>query len=84
MTDTDKTHGATLRALRLQCSPPMRQGVLAEKLRCTHSTISQIETGSRGLSVPMLKAAAAVLVCHLPMTEEQIVVSIVLCREVTP
>tara|TARA_Y100001973_G_scaffold64095_1_gene93693 strand:- start:657 stop:911 length:255 start_codon:yes stop_codon:yes gene_type:complete len=83
MTDTDKTHGATLRALRLQCSPPMRQGALAERLNITQSTISQIERGSRGLSVPMLKAAAAVLVCHLPMTEEQIIVSIVLCREVT-
>ena len=32
MTEQQKQHGATLRAIRLACTPPMRQGALAERL----------------------------------------------------
>lgn len=83
MTEQQKQHGATLRAIRLACTPPMRQGALAERLGVPNSTVSQIETGNRRLTVHMLRAAADVLATVSRMTTEEIVLAVVLGREVT-
>jgi transcriptional regulator with XRE-family HTH domain len=75
-TDT-KNRGATLQALRRRCAPKMTQQDLAAALGMAQSNISKIEkTGS--MYVDTLCAAAAVLACRLPMTQEQIIVAIAL------
>ena len=61
MTTDESQHGITLRALRCSATPPLRQAVLAEKLGVKPSTISMIERGARGISVPMLRRIADVL-----------------------
>lgn len=76
MSTPKKRHGAVLRGLRLECDPPMRQGALAERVNVTPSAISQIENGSRGLSIDLLCRAADVLACYLPMTAQQIIVAV--------
>lgn len=82
MTRFQKHHGATLRAIRLQCKPKLKQGDVANMLGILQSTISGIETGSRRLSVPMLKAAANVLATRSHLTTEEIVLAVVLGFEV--
>ncbi|WP_339823829.1 helix-turn-helix transcriptional regulator [Sulfitobacter dubius] len=82
MTEQQKQHGATLRAIRLQCTPRLKQGDVANMLGVLQSTISGIETGTRRLSVPMLKAAADVLATRSRMTTEEIVLAVVLGFEV--
>lgn len=75
-TDT-KTRGATLQTLRKRCAPKLTQQELAAALGMAQSNISAIEK-SGSLSVDTLCAAAAVLACRLPMTQEQIIVAIAL------
>lgn len=74
---TEQNHpGAALRALRLQCSPPMRQGALAERVKLTPSMVSQIESGARRMSLAFVVAVAEVLACHLPLTKPEIIIRI--------
>ncbi len=83
MSNDTKRQGAALRALRLQCDPPMRQGALAERVNLTPAMISQIENGNRRMSIALLCRAAECLACHLPMTKQQIVLAIVMPEEET-
>lgn len=77
MSNDQNNHGAVLRGLRLACEPPMRQAALAERVKLSASAISQIEKGTRGISIDLLRRAAEVLACHLPMTSQQIILAIV-------
>ena len=51
-------HGAAIRSLRLQCTPPMRQGELRERLGLCDGTLSRIEQGETRCSVAMARAIA--------------------------
>lgn len=52
----DTRHGAAIRALRMRCIPPMRQGELRERLGVSPTTMSAIERGEIRCSVAMARA----------------------------
>jgi DNA-binding XRE family transcriptional regulator len=49
-------HGQAIRALRMRCIPPMRQGELRERLGVSPTTMSAIERGEIRCSVAMARA----------------------------
>lgn len=75
---THQPHGEVLRAIRLQCDPPMRQGALAERIGVVSSTISAFERGTRGFSIQQLRAAAEAIAAHHDMTAGDIAAAVVM------
>jgi hypothetical protein len=74
-------HGAAIRALRLQCSPPMRQGELRERLGLSVSRLSDLELGKARCSVAMARAIAVEIARRSDVPAWRAAVAIVMGEE---
>ena len=74
-------HGAAIRALRLQCTPPMRQGELRERLGLSVSRLSDLELGKARCSVAMARAIAVEIARRSDVPAWRAAVAIVMGEE---
>jgi transcriptional regulator with XRE-family HTH domain len=78
---THNRHGAAIRALRLQCTPPMRVGELRERLGLSVGTLSNIERGQTRCSVAMARAIAVEIARRSDIPAWRAAVAIVMGEE---
>jgi hypothetical protein len=78
---TNPRHGAAIRSLRLQCTPPMRQGELRERLGLSVSRLSDLELGKTRCTVPMARAIAVEIARRSDIPAWRAAVAIVMGEE---
>ena len=78
---TNPRHGAAIRSLRLQCTPPMRQGELRERLGLSVSRLSDLELGKARCSVAMARAIAVEIARRSDIPAWRAAVAIVMGEE---